>query len=93
MDSLTISRASAGFVAAVQDLPRRPVEAVKSGLHLELPIRSPLHITDERIGDEPECYYKITGIPGDHLWLWGPDLLRRGTPHLVPLYRIQGEQS
>ena len=90
METVELSRASAGFCTAVQDLLPRPVEAVKSGLHLALPIQSPLRITDERIGDEPECYYRVTGIKGTPLWLWGPDLLRRGTPHTVPLYRIVG---
>ncbi len=93
METVELSRASAGFCTAVQDLLPRPVETEKSGLHLELPIRSPLRITDERIGEEPECYYRVTGIQGTPLWLWGPDLLRRGTPHTVPLYRLQGARS
>ena len=93
METIELSRASEEFCTAVQDLPRRPVEAVKSGLHLELPIQSPLRITDERIGEEPDCYYRVTGIQGTPLWLWGPDLLRRGTPHTVPLYRLQGARS
>jgi hypothetical protein len=91
METVELSRASAGFCTAVQDLLPRPVEAVKSGLHLALPIRSPLRITDERIGDEPECWWKLAGTLEPDLWIWNPDLLQAGS--LIPVYRLQGARS
>ena len=66
---------------------------VLTGSVLPLPTTTEVRITDERIGEEPDCYYRVTGIQGTPLWLWGPDLLRRGTPHTVPLYRLQGARS
>ena len=62
-------------------------------MQLALPIDStgPVRISDERIGEEPDCFWKLSGTLEPDLWIWNPDLLRGD--NLVPVYRLQGGRS
>ena len=55
-----------------------------------LPTTTEVRITDERIGDEPYCYYRLSS-PGDPRWIWGPDLLPGNQQ--IPIYRLQGVRA
>lgn len=83
--------ASRKFCAAVRTLCTPPTIAqmTLTGMHLILPIDStaPVRISDERIGEEPACYWKLSGTLEDNLWIWNPDLLRGD--NLIPVYRLQ----
>jgi hypothetical protein len=60
---------------------------VLTGSVLPIPVQGELQITDERIGDEPYCYYRLSSS-GDPRWIWGPDL--RANVREIPIYRLQG---
>ena len=64
-----------------------------TGMQLILPIDTtgPVRISDERIGEEPACYWKLSGTLEDNLWIWNPDLLRGDSQ--IPVYRLQGGRS
>jgi len=87
--------ASRKFCAAVRTLHTPPTIAqmTLTGMHLILPIdlSGPVRISDERIGEEPACYWKLSGTLEPDLWIWGPDLLRGD--NLVPVYRQIGGRS
>ncbi len=87
--------ASRKFCAAVRSLHTPPTitQMVPSGMQLILPIdpSGPVRISDERIGEEPACYWKLSGTLEDNLWIWNPDLLRGDNP--IPVYRLQGGRS
>ena len=86
--------ASRKFCAAVRTLhTSRPAEMTLTGMQLILPIDStgPVRISDERIGEEPDCFWKLSGTLEPDLWIWGPDLLK-GDPQ-IPVYRLQGARS
>ncbi len=86
--------ASRKFCAAVRGLHApRPAEMTLTGMQLILPINSagPVRISDERIGEEPDCFWKLSGTLEPDLWIWGPDLLRGD--NLIPVYRLQGARS
>lgn len=85
MDVLSLSRASQDLRAAVRGLCR--VEMVDTGTKLPIPVQGEPQITDERIGEPPWCYYRLT-TPGDPRWIWGPDL--RANVREIPIYRLQG---
>jgi len=68
----------------------RPAEMVLTGSVLPIPVQGELQITDERIGDEPYCYYRLSSS-GDPRWIWGPDL--RANVREIPIYRLQGARS
>lgn len=86
-----VRAASRSFRAAVRRLHTpRPAEMVPTGSVLPLPTTTEVRITDERIGDEPYCYYRLSS-PGDPRWIWGPDLLP-GNPQ-IPIYRLQGVRA
>lgn len=51
----------------------------------------PVRISDERIGEEPYCYWKLSGTLKPNLWIWNPDLLRGD--NLIPIYQLQGGRS
>lgn len=61
-----------------------------TGMQLILPIdpSGPVRISDEKIGDEPNCWWKLAGTLEPDLWIWNPDLLRGD--NLIPIYRLQG---
>ena len=85
MDALSLSRASQDLRAAVRGLCR--VEMVDTGTKLPIPVQGEPQITDERIGEPPWCYYRLT-TPGDPRWIWGPDL--RANVREIPIYRLRG---
>lgn len=68
----------------------RPAEMVLTGSVLPIPVQGELQITDERIGDEPYCYYRLSSS-GDPRWIWGPDL--RAGVREIPIYQLQGARS
>jgi hypothetical protein len=68
----------------------RPAEMVPTGSVLPIPTTTEVRITDERIGDEPYCYYRLSS-PGDPRWIWGPDLLPGNQQ--IPIYRLQGVRA
>lgn len=76
--------ASRKFCAAVRTLCTPPTIAqmTLTGMHLILPIdpTDPVRISDERIGEEPDCFWKLSGTLGADLWIWGPDFLRGDNP-------------
>jgi hypothetical protein len=83
-----VRAASQSFRAAVRRLHTpRPAEMVLTGSVLPLPVTIETQITDERIGDEPYCYYRLSSS-GDPRWIWGPDLLKGNSQ--IPVYRLQG---
>jgi hypothetical protein len=83
------------FCAAVRSLHTPPTIAqmTLTGMQLILPIDSagPVRISDERIGEEPNCYWKLAGTLEPDLWIWNPDLLQAGS--MIPVYRLQGARS
>jgi len=87
--------ASCKFCAAVRTLhaPQTIAQMTLTGMQLILPIDStgPVRISDERIGEEPACYWKLSGTLEPDLWIWGPDLLRGDSQ--IPVYRLQGGRS
>ncbi len=85
MNALPLSQASQDLRAAVRELCR--VEMVDTGTKLPIPVQGEPQITDERIGEPPWCYYRLT-TPGDPRWIWGPDL--RANVREIPIYRLQG---
>ena len=86
-----VRAASRSFRAAVRRLHTpRPAEMVLTGSVLPIPVQGELQITDERIGDEPYCYYRLSSS-GDPRWIWGPDL--RANVREIPIYRLQGARS
>ena len=100
MSSPTIPRAvmrhtSQQFCAAVRGLHTLSTitQMIPSGMQLILPIDSsgPVRISDERIGEEPYCYWKLAGTLEPNLWIWNPDLLQAGS--MIPVYRLQGARS
>ena len=100
MPSPTVPRtvmrcASRKFCAAVRTLhtPQTIAQMTLTGMQLILPIDStgPVRISDERIGEEPNCYWKLSDTLEDNLWIWNPDLLRGD--NLIPVYRLQGGRS
>ncbi len=100
MSSPTVPRAvmrhsSQSFCAAVRSLHsvQAITQMVPSGMQLILPIDStgPVRISDERIGEEPECWWKLAGTLEPDLWVWNPDLLKAGS--MIPVYRLQGARS
>ena len=100
MSSPTIPRAvmrhtSQQFCAAVRGLHTLSTitQMIPSGMQLILPIDSsgPVRISDERIGEEPACYWKLSGTLEPNLWIWNPDLLQAGS--MIPVYRLQGARS
>lgn len=100
MSSPTVPRAvmrvaSRKFCAAVRTLHAPPTIAqmTLTGMQLILPIDStgPVRISDERIGEEPACFWKLSGTLEPDLWIWNPDLLRGD--NLIPIYRLQGGRS
>lgn len=83
-----VRAASRSFRAAVRRLHTpRPAEMVLTGSVLPIPVQGELQITDERIGDEPYCYYRLSSS-GDPRWIWGPDL--RAGVREIPIYRLRG---
>src|SRR5690554_7811635 len=85
---IRVRAASRSFRAAVRRLHTpRPAEMVLTGSVLPIPVQGELQITDERIGDEPYCYYRLSSS-GDPHWIWGPDL--RAGVREIPIYRLQG---
>ena len=81
MSSPSVPRAvmrhsSQKFCAAVRSLHTPPTSA------------GPVRISDERIGEEPNCYWKLAGTLEPDLWIWNPDLLQAGS--MIPVYRLQG---
>ena len=100
MSSPTIPRAvmrcsSQKFCATVRSLHSTPpiAQMVPAGMQLILPIDStgPVRISDERIGEEPGCFWKLSGTLEPDLWIWNPDLLQAGS--MIPVYRLQGARS
>ena len=88
---IRVRAASRSFRAAVRRLHTpRPAEMVLTGSVLPIPVQGELQITDERIGDEPYCYYRLSSS-GDPRWIWGPDL--RANVREIPIYRLQGGRS
>lgn len=88
---IRVRAASRSFRAAVRRLHTpRPAEMVLTGSVLPLPVTIETQITDERIGDEPYCYYRLSSS-GDPRWIWGPDL--RANVREIPIYRLQGGRS
>jgi len=88
---IRVRAASRSFRAAVRRLHTpRPAEMVLTGSVLPIPVQGELQITDERIGDEPYCYYRLSSS-GDPRWIWGPDL--RANVREIPIYRLQGARS
>jgi hypothetical protein len=88
---IRVRAASQSFRAAVRRLHTpRPAEMVLTGSVLPIPVQGELQITDERIGDEPYCYYRLSSS-GDPRWIWGPDL--RANVREIPIYRLQGGRS
>ena len=86
-----VREASQTFRAAVQQLHvPRPVDMTLTGFTLIIPIAGEIRISDERIGDEPYCYWRLSGTP-DRVWIWGPDLLKGDSQ--IPVYRLQGARS
>jgi len=86
-----VRAASRAFRAAVRRLHTpRPAEMVLTGSVLPIPTTTEVRITDERIGDEPYCYYRLSS-PGDSRWIWGPDLLPGNQQ--IPIYRLQGVRA
>lgn len=87
--------ASRKFCAAVRTLhtPQTIAQMTLTGMQLILPIdpSGPVRISDERIGEEPNCYWKLSDTLEDNLWIWNPDLLRGD--NLIPVYRLQGGRS
>jgi hypothetical protein len=88
--------ASRKFCAAVRTLHTPQTiaqEMTLTGMQLILPIdpSGPVRISDERIGEEPACYWKLSGTLEPDLWIWNPDLLRGD--NLIPIYRLQGGRS
>ena len=87
--------ASCKFCAAVRTLhaPQTIAQMTLTGMQLILPIDSsgPVRISDERIGEEPYCYWKLSGTLKPNLWIWNPDLLRGD--NLIPIYQLQGGRS
>lgn len=85
-------RTSQTFCAAVRTLYKAPTitQMTLTGMQLVLPIDSagPVRISDERIGEEPNCYWKLAGTLEPDLWIWNPDLLQAGS--MIPVYRLQG---
>jgi hypothetical protein len=83
------------FCAAVRGLHTLSTitQMIPSGMQLILPIDSsgPVRISDERIGEEPYCYWKLAGTLEPNLWIWNPDLLQAGS--MIPVYRLQGGRS
>lgn len=96
MSSPSVPRAvmrhsSQKFCAAVRRLHTpRPAEMIPTGSVLPLPTTTEVRITDERIGDEPYCYYRLSS-PGDPRWIWGPDILPGNQQ--IPIYRLQGVRA
>ena len=85
---IRVRAASRSFRAAVRRLHTpRPAEMVLTGSVLPIPVQGELQITDERIGDEPYCYYRLSSS-GDPRWIWGPDL--RAGVREIPIYRLRG---
>lgn len=84
--------ASRKFCAAVRTLhtPQTMAQMTLTGMQLVLPIDSagPVRISDEQIGEEPNCYWKLAGTLEPDLWIWNPDLLQAGS--MIPVYRLQG---
>src|SRR5690554_1039590 len=88
---IRVRAASRSYRAAVRRLHApRPAEMVLTGSVLPIPVQGELQITDERIGDEPYCYYRLSSS-GDPRWIWGPDL--RANVREIPIYRLQGGRS
>ena len=88
---IRVRAASRSFRAAVRRLHApRPAGMVLTGSVLPIPVQGELQITDERIGDEPYCYYRLSSS-GDPRWIWGPDL--RANVREIPIYRLQGGRS
>lgn len=88
---IRVRAASRPFRAAVRRLHApRPAEMVLTGSVLPIPVTIETQITDERIGDEPYCYYRLSSS-GDPRWIWGPDL--RAGVREIPIYRLQGGRS
>ena len=85
MKALSLTRASQDLRAAVRALCR--VEMVDTGTKLPIPVQGEPQITDERIGEPPWCYHRLT-TPGDPRWIWGPDL--RANVREIPIYRLRG---
>ena len=86
--------ASRKFCAAVRGLHAPAVpQMTLTRMQLILPIDStgPVRISDERIGEEPDCFWKLSGTLEPDLWIWNPDLLRGD--NLIPIYRLQGGRS
>jgi len=87
--------ASQRFCAAVRTLHTTPAvtQMAQTGMQLILPIDSsgPVRISDERIGEEPYCYWKLSGTLKPNLWIWNPDLLRGDSQ--IPVYQLQGGRS
>jgi hypothetical protein len=83
------------FCAAVRGLhsPKSITQMAPTGMQLILPIDSagPVRISDEKIGDEPNCWWKLSGTLEPDLWVWNPDLLQAGS--MIPVYRLQGARS
>jgi hypothetical protein len=83
------------FCAAVRTLhtPQIIAQMTLTGMQLILPIdlSGPVRISDERIGEEPNCYWKLAGTLEPDLWIWNPDLLQAGS--MIPVYRLQGARS
>lgn len=86
--------ASQRFCAAVRGLHAPAVpQMTLTRMQLILPIDStaPVRISDERIGEEPDCFWKLSGTLEPDLWIWNPDLLRGD--NLIPIYQLQGGRS
>jgi len=64
-----------------------------TGMQLILPIDTtgPVRISDERIGEEPDCFWKLSGTVEPDLWIGNPGLLRGDSQ--IPVYRLQGARS